>query len=287
MAYMIRDLEMFPYFYGANFIHKSSIIRCDACPDNFSRQHPFASYISTMVACFAGNMLANSLLGLPIVDPWGDSTNVLMATVTWYLMNYSPFDIFHTLSKLLPLRVIVGVMVEIFRCNRIYEGVNLGFERYDNSPLIILSIATICGNGIRFIELIHRLIRGLWNPNEVEFMMPSCDTRASFIVSLIFWMFYYDMSDNIYAIALALLLVLKGLCVWVGNPYCMVENLLYQLTIGIWETVSRLVFKKEMTGSCETTPDLGAVAAPCTSRTNCARRKSRSPSRKRSCSRRR
>lgn len=303
MAETIKELEMYPYFYCANFIHKSSIIRDDSCPENFSRDHPFASYISTMVACFAGKMLANGLLGLPIVDPWGESANVLLATIMWYLMNYSPFDIFHTFTAFMPVELVLGIMVEIFRCNRIYEGVNLAFDKYDSSPLIILSIGTICGNGIRFIELAHRLVRGLWTPNEVEFMMPTCNTRASFLVSLIFWAFHDDITPCLYTMALFLLLVLKCMCFWVGNPYFMLENLIYQLTIGVWDFISRLLSKKgmelpeiqiELPDSTEIIP--GPAPAPAPEPSPCSsavvkrpRResRSRSRSRKRSCSRKR
>lgn len=240
----IKDMDMFPYFYAANFIHKSNIIRDDSYPEEFSREHPFASYISTMIACFAGSMLSNGLLGLPVIDPWSDTQLVLLATIMWYLVNFSPFDIFHGISLKLPAQLIIGIMVEMYRCNKIYEGINLGFDKYNESAFIILSIGTISGNGIRFIEMIHRLVRGLWSPEEVEFMMPSCDTRASFVASLLFWKFYDDITPCIYTGVLCYLLVMKFMCISVGNPYSMVENLIYKMTIGAWASFSGFLSKK-------------------------------------------
>lgn len=242
----IKELDMFPYFYCANFIHKSMIIRNDSYPEEFSRDHPFASYISTMVACFAGNIMSNALLGLPIVDPWSDTQLVIMASIMWYLINYSPFDVFHKIYSIMPAELMIGLMVEIYRCNKIYEGINLASDKYSESPFVIIAIGTVSGNGIRFIEMLHRLVRGLWSPDEVEFMMPSCDTRSSLIASILFWKFYNDVTSCFYVMVLSYLIIMKLLCIWMGNPYSMVENLIYKLTIGVWYSLSGLVFRKSI-----------------------------------------
>lgn len=242
----VMDLEMFPLFHAANFIHKSNLVRDDSTQSEFSRDHPFASWASTMVACFSQKMLANSLLAVPIIDPWQDSRLVVMATIIWYLINYSLLDIIHTLTKIRFVQMIVAIMVEWFRTNQIYEGVNLAMEKYDSAPFIALTIGTISGNGIGFMLLIHRLFRGIWIPEDVEFMTPSCDTRSSFIASVIFWYSHADMRPDIYLRVLVFLLVIKALTLWLFNPFRLVEKLIFSLTIGLWDTLSKILSRKKV-----------------------------------------
>lgn len=261
------SLEMYPFFDLANFIHKSNVIREDAGANTFSREHPFASWAATMVACFAQKMLANALLAEPIVDPWQDSALVIMATMTWYLLNYSPFDIVYNCTKMLPCPIILAVMVEIYRENQIYEGVmNAGGKGIlDCSPLYVLTIGTIYGNGLRFLLLLLRLIRGVWTPEEIEFMTPSCDTRSSFIASLAFYMID-DITPNIYLLVLVFLLAMKAMRLWMCNPFSYVESLLYHATIGVWDKVSSKVMPKEVEAVVAAVPEAPAptpvTAAP-------------------------
>lgn len=243
-AEAIMELEMFPMFYAANFIDKSNVIRDDSTPSEFSREHPFASWVSTMAACFSQKMLGNALLAIPIIDPWQDSRLVVMATIIWYFINFSIFDMVHKVSRFRVTQVIVGIMVEIFRVNQIYDGVNVAMEKYDNAPFIALSIGTLSGNGIRFMLLIHRLCRGIWIPEDVEFMTPSCDTRSSLVASFIFWYVHGDMFPEVYMRVLIFLLIMKALRLWKINPYRFIENFIYHLTIGIWDTLSSFRTRK-------------------------------------------
>lgn len=240
----ILKVEMFPIFHAANFIHKSNIVRDDSTPTNFSRNHPFSSWASTMVACFAQKFLANALLAVPIIDSWQDSRLVVMATCIWYFINYSLFDIVHDVTKFRVVQLIVGIMLEFFRTNQIYEGVNLAMEKYIDAPFIALSIGTISGNGVRFMLLIHRLLRGIWTPADVEFMTPACDTRSSFIASLIFWHAHGEIRPDVFLRVFAFLLLMKALKLWVGNPYGIFEKIIYSLTIGIWDSISGLLARK-------------------------------------------
>lgn len=246
MADWYWSLEMYPFFDLANCLHKAIAIREDSGSNTFSREHPFASWIATMVACFAQKMLANALLARPIVDPWADSALVVMATMTWYLINYSPFDIVYNVTQKIPCPLIIAVMVEVYRENQIYEGtMNASGLILDYSPLYVLTIGTIYGNGLRFLLLIHRLIRGVWTPEEIEFMTPSCETRMSFVASLIFYM-VYDVTPTIYLCVFFFLLTMKAMTLWVPNPFSYVETLLYNGTIGVWDRISSKAMPKEV-----------------------------------------
>lgn len=283
----IMDTEMYPYFYAANFIHKSNIVRDDSTPLDFSRHHPFASWASTMLACFAHKMLVNAALAIPIIDPWQDSRQVVMATIIWYLINYSIFDITHTVTKLRIVQLVVCIMVELFRTQQIFEGVNLAMEKYSSSPFIALSIGTISGSGVRFMLLVHRLFRGIWIPEDVEFMTPSFDTRSSFVAALVFWNAYGDVTSNVYLSVCVFLLMVKAMTLWFGNPFSFAEKLLFNLTIGVWDRMSRLFSRKKAEPVELVRPGCVGSQRNAQRSRSMSRRRSRSRSRSRSCRRRR
>ena len=50
----------------------------------FSRKHPFALWIGAMLYIFAGSMLANALLGEPMLTPLKNNNQLLLATSVWW-----------------------------------------------------------------------------------------------------------------------------------------------------------------------------------------------------------
>ena len=76
----------------------------------FSRQKPLACWVATMTACFAGSIIANPLLGKPntelcsivcvtpstgkpILGAVSNENNVLLASIVWWAVFYSPADL--------------------------------------------------------------------------------------------------------------------------------------------------------------------------------------------------
>lgn len=95
MANQVIKLKMFPYFDIAHSLLCALAVREDLGPgaQAFSRKHPLACWLSTMLMIFAGGMVANGLLGEPILAPLKNSPQLYVATVVWYLVFYTPFDI--------------------------------------------------------------------------------------------------------------------------------------------------------------------------------------------------
>lgn len=44
----------------------------------FSRRHPLSCWLASMVVCFAGNILANFLLGEPIIAPFKKHDDIIL-----------------------------------------------------------------------------------------------------------------------------------------------------------------------------------------------------------------
>lgn len=95
MANQVIKLKMFPYFDIANSLLAALAVREDlgTGAQTFSRKHPLACWLSTMLVTFAGSMVANGLLGEPILAPLKETQQLYIATVLWYIVFYTPFDI--------------------------------------------------------------------------------------------------------------------------------------------------------------------------------------------------
>lgn len=175
MANQVIKLKMFPYFDIAHSLLCALAVREDlgANAHSFSRKHPFALWLSTMLVIFAGGMVANGLLGEPILAPLKNTPQLFVATVLWYIVFYTPFDIGYKVGKFLPVKVVASAMKEIYRAKKIHDGVSHAAKLYPNAFIIMIIIGTLKGNGAGFIKLFERLMRGAWTPTAMEFMQPT------------------------------------------------------------------------------------------------------------------
>lgn len=177
-----------PYF---NIVH--CLLSCVAIRDDlgakaipFSRKHPLATWLSCMVAVFAGGIVTAPLLGKPILSAIDDNQMVILGTISWYLVFYSPFDFAITLAKILPVKVGLYVMKEIHRVKKVSGGVAAGAKLYPNSYLIMLIVGTLKGNGAGFMKIVSRLMCGTWSPKAIEVLSPSFPTKAAMLSAVVF-----------------------------------------------------------------------------------------------------
>lgn len=48
-----------------------------------SRRHPMASWLCAMLHCFGSYILADLLLGEPLIDSFGNNSSILLASAVW------------------------------------------------------------------------------------------------------------------------------------------------------------------------------------------------------------
>ncbi|XP_031618863.1 trimeric intracellular cation channel type 1B.1 [Contarinia nasturtii] len=251
MANQVIKLKMFPYFDIAHSLLCALAVREDLGPgaQAFSRKHPLACWLSTMLVIFAGGMVANGLLGEPILAPLKNSPQLYVATVVWYVVFYTPFDIGYKVGKFLPVKVIACAMKEIYRCKKIHDGVTHAAKLYPNAYIIMIIIGTLKGNGAGFTKLIERLIRGAWTPTAMEFMQPTFYTKASVVASLIFVL---DKKTELISAPHALVYFgiviflvyfkLSSILLGIHDPFVPFENLFCALFLGgIWDSLAKLL----------------------------------------------
>jgi len=177
-----------PYF---NIVH--CLLSCIAIRDDlgakaipFSRKHPLATWLSCMVAVFAGGIVCAPLLGKPILSAVDDNQMLILGTISWYLVFYAPFDFCITLAKIFPIKVALYVMKEIHRVKKVSGGVAAAAKLYPNSYLIMLIVGTLKGNGAGFMKIVSRLVCGTWSPKAIEVLSPSFPTKAAMVSAVVF-----------------------------------------------------------------------------------------------------
>lgn len=253
MANQVIKLKMFPYFDIAHSLLCALAVREDlgAGAQAFSRKHPLACWLSTMLVIFAGGMVCNGLLGEPILAPLKNTPQLVVGTVTWYLVFYTPFDIGYKVAKFLPVKVVASAMKEIYRAKKVYDGVSHAAKLYPNAYVIMIVIGTLKGNGAGFTKLLERLIRGAWTPTAMEFMQPSFYTKASVVASIIFVL---DKKTDLISAPHALVYFgiviffiyfkLSSILLGIHDPFIPFENLFCALFMGgIWDSLAKLLGK--------------------------------------------
>uniref|UniRef100_A0A1L8DDN2 Putative tric channel n=2 Tax=Nyssomyia neivai TaxID=330878 RepID=A0A1L8DDN2_9DIPT len=251
MANQVIKIKMFPYFDIAHSLLCALSVREDLGTNAqaFSRKHPLALWLSTMLVIFAGGMVANALLGEPILAPLKNTPQLVVGTIVWYIVFYTPFDIGYKVGKFLPVKIVASAMKEIYRAKKIHDGVAHAAKLYPNAFIIMILIGTLKGNGAGFTKLVERLIRGAWTPTAMEFMQPSFYTKASLVASIIFVL---DKKTDLISAPHALVYFgiviflvyfkLSSILLGIHDPFIPFENLFCALFLGgIWDSLAKLL----------------------------------------------
>ncbi|XP_053614862.1 trimeric intracellular cation channel type 1B.1 [Plodia interpunctella] len=251
LANQVIKLKMYPYFDIAHSLLCALAVREDlgAGAQAFSRKHPLSCWLSTMLVIFAGGMVVNGLLGEPILAPLKNSPQLVIGTVTWYIVFYTPFDVGYKVAKFLPVKIVASAMKEIYRAKKVYDGVSHAGKLYPNAYVIMIIVGTLKGNGAGFTKLVERLIRGAWTPTAMETMQPSFYTKASLVASIIFVL---DKKTDLISAPHALVYFgiviffvyfkLSSILLGIHDPFVPFENLFCALFLGgVWDSLARLL----------------------------------------------
>lgn len=253
LANQVIKLKMYPYFDIAHSLLCALAVREDlgSGAQAFSRKHPLSCWLSTMLVIFAGGMVVNGLLGEPMLAPLKNTPQLVIGTVTWYLVFYTPFDVGYKVAKFLPVKVVASAMKEIYRAKKVYDGVTHAAKLYPNAYVIMIIVGTLKGNGAGFTKLVERLIRGAWTPTAMETMQPSFYTKASLVASIIFVL---DKKTDLISAPHALVYFgiviffvyfkLSSILLGIHDPFVPFENLFCALFLGgIWDSLAKLLGK--------------------------------------------
>jgi len=136
-----------------------------------------------MSASFAGSLLANPLMGKPVLAALSNETQVLMASVVWWAVFYSPGDMVYSLVKNKLVYVPICVIKEIYRGKKVLGGMKDAAKLFPDNEMIIVMIGVLKGNGSGFMKPLTRLILGDWSPSKSEFLKFSVTSKACFVAA--------------------------------------------------------------------------------------------------------
>jgi hypothetical protein len=152
---------------------------------DFTRSRPFATWLATLSASFAGSLVANPLLGKPILGAISSERNLMMATVLWWAVCYSPADIVYNLATNKAAYIPVCVLKEIYRAKKIVGGIGDASKVFPDHELAMVLIGTIKGNGSGVIKPVTRLLCGVWKPSSSEILEMSVTTKECLCASIL------------------------------------------------------------------------------------------------------
>lgn len=213
----------------------------------FSRRHPLACWLSTIICIFSSTFLVNFLLNEPVISALGNTQQVIWVTLIWYLIFYSPFDIVFRICNFVPVKIILNCMNEIHNCKAIYQGIIHTAKIFPDSYFIMTFIGVVKGNGPGFTRFLGRLIRGSWSVNVMEFMHPSYTTKVSALTAIIFivnkhseWLMISQSFVFFCVVSASIYFRLSAILIDVSDPFSPFENLICLFLFGgIWDALAK------------------------------------------------
>ncbi|XP_068430236.1 trimeric intracellular cation channel type B [Clinocottus analis] len=186
LSHGLANLSMFPFFDMAHYIVSILALREQPGALEVSRVSPLACWFSSMLFCFGGAVLSAVMLAEPAVAPLSNSTGVLLASITWYLVFYCPMDLVYSCAALLPLRLVLSGMKEVTRTWKVLGGVAQAHGKYKDSLLVMIAIGWAKGAGGGLISNFEQLVRGVWKPETNELLKMSYPTKITLIGAVLF-----------------------------------------------------------------------------------------------------
>ncbi|KAL3995235.1 TRIC channel family protein [Acanthocheilonema viteae] len=270
-ASRVQRLKMYPYFDLAHYILMTISVRDDLATGAslFSRKHPLSCWLSSMLMCFAGSISANFLLGEPVIAPFKRHDDILLATIVWYFVFYSPFDIVYKISKLLPVKIVLSVLKEVRRTSKVAHGVSHASKLYPSSYLVHILVGTAKGAGSGIVRTLEQLVRGVWIPAHNEVLRPSFSTKACCVASVILVVDRHSRyisapHDIIYLgiVGFFVYFKLSAVLLNVRDPFAPFENLFCAVFMGgIWDAMSRAIMASRERRAVGQKAENGALSA--------------------------
>jgi len=236
----LMEVDMFPVFFTAHFLIASITVRDDShdLGPRFRQEHPFAMWLSTIIASVSGVFVANFLFGKPLVGVLQEHNILLFVTVMWYLINYSPYDIVYKVGLFPPIILSASVLQECLRVRFIYLGLKQAAQAYPHAYGIIILGGVIKGNGYGFIRMAERLIRGKWEPTTNDILDVTYFAKSGFYASFLFFLHHIDVIqipiELLYLAIIAVFLLGRMLYIFRGmkDPLLPIELPLCRLLFG-------------------------------------------------------
>ncbi|KAL7853226.1 hypothetical protein AOLI_G00200700 [Acnodon oligacanthus] len=186
LAEGLAGLPMFPYFDTAHYIVSAMALREQPGALEVSRRSPFACWFSSMLYCFGGAVLSGIIMSEAPVAPLANSTNVLLASLMWYLVFYCPLDAVYSCAAVLPVRLVLTGMKEVTRTWKVMSGVVQASKKYQDGLFVMIAVGWAKGAGGGLMSNFEQLVRGVWKPETNELLKMTYPTKVTLIGAVLF-----------------------------------------------------------------------------------------------------
>ncbi|XP_071847337.1 trimeric intracellular cation channel type 1B.1-like [Apostichopus japonicus] len=228
------ELPMFPVFDIAHYILMILQLRNDAGvgAEALAESNALACWLCGMLSCFGGKIVANFLLGQPVIAAFNSTKHIITATIVWYLMFYSPWDVCYRLISTKLGKLLVYPIKEFSRAKKVASGVAQAAVVYPQGFAVMIIIGAVKGTGSLFIRNVERLLRGVWTPTSNEIMSPSATFKISVTCAFLLTverMGYIPFPPEQIMFGLTMFIVpykVSVILLKIGDPYVHVERAL-------------------------------------------------------------
>ena len=181
---VVYGMPTFPYLWIPHCILMSMAVRATVGGLNFSRTHPLACYMMTVVYTFPGGILASVLLAEPPLAFLANTPAIIAMSLAWYMVFYAPYDFFVKLVGVLHLRLPLGFLQDVLRIKLVISGIETIHAVYPNTILYPFVFATVKSSGFMFIKYIEGLVYGKKIPN--GFVVPNHHSKTCMLAAVLF-----------------------------------------------------------------------------------------------------
>uniref|UniRef100_A0ABI8AQ83 Trimeric intracellular cation channel type A n=3 Tax=Felinae TaxID=338152 RepID=A0ABI8AQ83_FELCA len=186
LALSFSRVPLFPVFDLSYFIVSILYLKYEPGAVELSRRHPLASWLCAMLHCFGSYILADLLLGEPLIDYFSNNSSVLLASAVWYLIFFCPLDLFYKCVCFLPVKLIFVAMKEVVRVRKIAVGIHHAHHHYHHGWFVMIATGWVKGSGVALMSKFEQLLRGVWKPETNEILHMSFPTKASLYGAILF-----------------------------------------------------------------------------------------------------
>ncbi|EFB19084.1 hypothetical protein PANDA_000501, partial [Ailuropoda melanoleuca] len=186
LALSFSRVPLFPVFDLSYFIVSILYLKYEPGAVELSRRHPMASWLCAMLHCFGSYILADLLLGEPLIDYFSNNSSILLASAVWYLIFFCPLDLFYKCVCFLPVKLIFVAMKEVVRVRKIAVGIHHAHHHYHHGWFVMIATGWVKGSGVALMSNVEQLLRGVWKPETNEILHMSFPTKASLYGAILF-----------------------------------------------------------------------------------------------------
>ena len=180
----VYRIPVFPYLWTCHCILMSMAVRATVGGLKFSRTHPLACYMMATVYTFPGGILASVLLAEPPLAFLANTPAMMVMTIAWYLVFYSPYDSFVKIIDMLHLRQPLGFLQDIQRIQLVISGIETIHAVYPNTLFYPFVFATAKSSGFMFIKYIEALVFNSKPPK--GFAVPNHHSKTCMFAAALF-----------------------------------------------------------------------------------------------------